>query len=131
VILDPADQTHFWALVDRLAATSKLVIDRPRRSRHPRISTVRYPLDYGHLAGTTGGDGDGIDVWRGTLPTHDVTGAIVTVDLGKRDAELKILVGCTPDEARAALEFHTGDRVAGLLIPRDGGRPTIARPADL
>jgi inorganic pyrophosphatase len=121
VTLGLTDHAHFWALVDRLVTTSEPVIDRPKGSLHPRSSTARYPLDYGYLAGTISGDGDGIDVWRGSLPEGGVTGAIVTVDLGKRDAELKLLVGCTPDEARAALQFHTGDRVAGLLIPRDRG----------
>lgn len=47
-----------------------------------------------------------------------VTGAIVTVDLHKRDAEVKILIGCTPAEAVIALDAHNGGDQAGLLVER-------------
>src|SRR5437763_8416404 len=83
------DPSRFWELADHLVATSQIVIDRPAGSTHPRVPEVGYPLDYGYLDGTSGGDGEGIDVWRGSLPDARVTGAIMTVDLRKRDAEVK------------------------------------------
>ncbi len=110
--------SKFWTRLDALVAASEIVIDRPRGSAHPRYPDFIYPLDYGHLAGTRGGDGDGIDLWRGSLPDGAVTGAIVTVDLHKRDAEIKILIGCTPAEAAIALDAHNGGDQAGLLVER-------------
>ena len=37
-----------------------------------------------------------------------MTAVICTVDLGKRDAEIKLLLGCTPSEAQVILQVHNG-----------------------
>ena len=37
----------FWEALDRLAANSRLVIDRPQGSAHPRYPDLIYPYDYG------------------------------------------------------------------------------------
>lgn len=108
----------FWRTLDELVRTSRLVIDRPRGSAHPRYLDFTYPLDYGYLAGTTAADGGGIDVWIGSLSERRVTGIITTVDLHKRDAEIKILLACTPDEARLALATHQFGAQAALLLER-------------
>ncbi len=108
----------FWRKLDELVSTSRLVVDRPAGSAHPRYPDITYPLDYGYLAGTTAADGCGIDLWLGSLPDHRVTGVICTVDLHKRDAEIKILLGCTPDEARIALATHQNDSQAAAMIER-------------
>ena len=110
----------FWYALDELVRTSRLVIDRPAGSAHPRYPDFTYPLDYGYLAGTTAADGDGIDVRLGSLPERCVTGAICTVDLHKHDAELKLLLGCTPDEARIALATHQSGGQAAILLWRAG-----------
>lgn len=107
----------YWHRLDELVQASEIVIDRPRGSAHPRYPAVIYPLDYGYLAGTTAADGGGIDVWRGSAAESRVTGVISTVDLFKRDAETKILLGCTPDEAQVALATHrTGSQAATLTL---------------
>src|SRR5918998_4047001 len=87
------DSEHFWQQADALVADSEIGIDRPRGSAHPRCPDVRYPLDYGFLGQTMASDGSGIDVWVGSLPERRVTGAIMTVDALKRDAEVKLLIG--------------------------------------
>ena len=94
----------FWTLLGELVAMSEIVIDRPRGSAHPRFPENIYPLDYGYLSGTTSGDGHGIDVWLGNGDHTRITGVLCTVDLRKRDAELKLLLGCTPEEARVISE---------------------------
>jgi inorganic pyrophosphatase len=109
----------FWHKLDDLVGACALVIDRPSGSAHPRYPNLLYPLDYGYLAGTTAADGDGIDVWIGSLPERRVTGIIATVDLLKRDVEIKVLLGCTAEEARLALAMHqTGSQAAVLLRRR-------------
>jgi inorganic pyrophosphatase len=109
----------FWERADALVAASAIVFDRPKGSRHPRYPEVVYPLDYGYLAGTGAIDGDGVDLWRGSLPETRVTGVIVTVDTLKRDAEVKLLIGCTADEMAMALAAHQRWASQGvLLVPR-------------
>jgi inorganic pyrophosphatase len=109
---------RFWAHLDALVAGAAIHIDRPAGSAHPRYPAAIYPLDYGYLAGTTTVDGDGIDVWIGSLPDAAVVGVVCTVDLTKRDSEIKVLLGCTPQEARTVLAFHNAHSQAALLIPR-------------
>lgn len=109
----------FWQHIDRLVAEAEVVIDRPAGTAPPRYPDLIYPLDYGYLQGTSAADGSGIDVWRGSLPGGAVTGVICTVDLTKRDAEIKILLGCTPEEMQTALRTHNSGSMAGVLIGRE------------
>lgn len=116
---------RFWEKLDDLVAACDLVIDRPRGTLHPRYGFA-YPLDYGYLAGTRTGDGEGIDVWAGSLPEKTVTGLVCTVDAGKGDAEVKLLLGCTPQERYEALAAHNRGAQAGILVER----PELVVPGD-
>lgn len=118
---------RFWAGLDALVAASTIVIDRPAGSAHPRYPALVYPLDYGYLAGTTAGDGDGIDVWVGSQAHRRLVAVICTVDQGNRDAELKLLLGCTRQEATVVLDVHNRGTQAGLLIWRDEGAQEAQR----
>jgi len=110
----------FWLKLDQLVATHKLVIDRPKGSCHPRYPSFFYPLDYGYLENTQAVDGNEIDVWVGSLPERTVTAVVCTVDMVKRDAEVKILLGCTDQEAQVILGVHNTESMAGLLVERKG-----------
>jgi len=98
---DPA----FWQACDALVSSSAIAIDRPRGVPHPRHPVLVYPLDYGYLIGTTGGDGDGVDVWLGGGADKGVTAIACSVDMFKRDAELKLLLGCTDEEIAIVSRF--------------------------
>jgi inorganic pyrophosphatase len=100
---------NFWHKLDQLVAKHELVIDRPKGSHHPRYPEMVYPLSYGYLAGTQAADGEGIDVWVGSLPERAVTAIICTIDMLKRDTEIKILLGCTAQEMQKILDFHNDD----------------------
>jgi inorganic pyrophosphatase len=120
------ESEHLWQQVDDLVAASEIGIDRRRGSAHPQYPDNRYPLDYGFLAQTTASGGSGIDVWVGSLPERRVTGAIMTIDALKRDAEVKLLIGCTREEAEHALAWHNQGRQAGVLL----WRGAVTRPRD-
>ena len=108
----------FWDALDRLVDASETVIDRPKGSAHPRFPDFIYPVDYGYLKNTSSPDGAGIDVWVGSGEKR--VGAVVcTVDLVKRDSEIKILIGCT--EAETAEIYFTHNEspfMKGILIRR-------------
>lgn len=95
----------FWTLLGELVASSRVVIDRPKGSAHPRFPENIYPLDYGFLESTTSGDGQGIDVWLGSGDVRQLTAVLCTADLKKRDAKLKLLLGCTPAEVQTVMNF--------------------------
>ena len=100
--------TSFWHELANLTATNSIVIDRPKGSPHPCYPKVIYPLDYGYLAGTRSADGDGTDVWLGSLNTIDrmLTGILCTFDTLKRDTEIKLLIGCTEEDVQIIKDFH-------------------------
>jgi inorganic pyrophosphatase len=110
--------TDFWSAIDTLVAQSEIVIDRPGGTKHPRYDFI-YPLDYGYLKNTTSPDGGGIDVWRGSLADDRCDAVICTIDLMKRDSEIKLLIGCTEDEKNAALQMHNhSEYMKGIMVRR-------------
>lgn len=112
----PGRPTKFWAAAEHLVDTSEIVVDRPKGSSHPTVPEAIYPVAYGYLKGTTASDGEGIDVWLGSLEPKRITGVVCTLDLRKRDAEVKLLVGCTSGEENDILSFlNKGDMAATLV----------------
>lgn len=109
----------FWAAIDTLVTQSEIVIDRPKGTKHPRFDFI-YPLDYGYLKDTTSSDGGGIDVWRGNLPGVICDAVICTVDLLKKDSEIKILIDCTEEEKAVIMRFHNdSEYMKGAMIRRE------------
>ncbi|MEN6480839.1 MAG: inorganic pyrophosphatase [Anaerolineaceae bacterium] len=108
----------FWEKLENLIAASNPVIDRPKDTAHPRYPDLIYPLDYGFLEDTTSPDGAGIDVWVGSLPERRLKGIICTVDLNKRDSEIKIILGCTDDEIAMILKMLNDGSMGGIWIPK-------------
>jgi inorganic pyrophosphatase len=113
------ENTVYWQRLDQLVSSLEIIIDRPRGSKHPRYPDVIYPYDYGYLKDTQAMDQGGIDIWVGSQPEQGVTALICTVDLTKRDAEMKILLGCSRDEADIILKFHNDGPQSGILIFRN------------
>lgn len=110
------NENNFWLALDKLVSKSKVIIDRPKNSRHPKYPDCIYPVDYGYLENTSSMDGGGIDIWKGT--NGDTVDAIIcTVDLMKRDSEIKILIGCNEEEKQLALPNNKF--MKGILIRRN------------
>lgn len=108
----------FWSALQSLVSSSEIIIDRPKGTKHPRFDFM-YPLDYGYLKDTTSPDGGGIDVWRGSLGGNMCDAIICTVDLLKKDSEIKILLGCTEAEKDTILRFHNDSKfMKGVMIRR-------------
>jgi inorganic pyrophosphatase len=105
--------TSFWQSMADVLISNPVSIDRPKGSSHPRYPQVIYPLDYGFLENTTSSDGGGIDVWIGSLNSvannqgaKTLTGILCTFDTLKRDAEIKLLIGCTEEDILVIRDFH-------------------------
>ncbi len=105
-----------------LAKSHPIHIDRPRGSVHPDWPELLYPLDYGYLEGTMASDGDGIDVWIGSLEGRHLTGIICNLDPLKHELEVKLLLGCTSKEVEIILAFHSHD-MPTLYIPNSERQP--------
>ena len=68
-------------------------------------------------------DGEGLDVWLGSDPTRRITAILCTVDLIKRDSEIKLLIGCTEEEKNIVLRFHNRSE----SMKRAAGRKNIGK----
>ena len=120
--------TAFWHSMAELLIATPIILDRPKGSSHPRYPQVIYPLDYGYLENTTSSDGGGIDVWIGSLNSlmdkqgaKTLTGILCTFDTLKRDAEIKLLIGCSEEDIQVIQEFHK--EMHTLYIPN----PTVTK----
>ena len=114
------DNSNFWHYLDKLVSDSKIIIDRPKGTPHPRYPSYISPLDYGYLENTSSMDGGGIDVWQGSDPSQKLDAIICTVDLTKRDSEIKLLIGCTEDEKTIAYNAHNRtELMKGMLVRRE------------
>jgi inorganic pyrophosphatase len=49
----PSSISSFWAYLDQFIRACSVIIDRSMNSPHPRYPELIYPLDYGHLEGTS------------------------------------------------------------------------------
>lgn len=109
---------EFWNALDELVSNSEIVIDRPKGTAHPRYPDFIYQVDYGYLKNTTSMDGTGIDVWVGSGERR-IDAIICTIDLMKKDSEIKILIGCTEEEKAIIYETHNEtEYMKGILIRR-------------
>jgi len=109
--------TEFWQMLDELLSSSELVIDRPKGSHHPKYPALVYPVDYGFLENTTSMDGGGIDIWRGTHGS-DIDAVIITIDMMKKDSEIKLLVGCDEKEKQIILDTHNNSKYMKAIMIR-------------
>ena len=117
--MEKQSPSDFWSALDRLVSESKIIIDRPRGSRHPKYPDYIYPLDYGYLENTSSMDGSGIDIWKGSSGER-VDAVICTVDLFRKDSEIKVLIGCSDEEQQLVLNRHNNTQtMKGILIRRD------------
>ncbi len=110
---------EFWDYLQTLVETSRIVLDRPKGSQHPRFPQYIYPVNYGYLQGTTTLDGGGVDIFVGTLGSKMVVGVLCTVDLYKKDTELKILYDCTENEIKSILDFLNHKQMRSVPLYRN------------
>lgn len=108
----------FWEKLETLVSSYDIVIDRPAGLPHPDYPSMVYPVDYGYLEGTGAVDGGGVDIFVGATGLARVDGALLTVDLDKGDAEVKILYSCTASEMEDVHALLNAGSMGGLLVVR-------------
>lgn len=110
---------EFWSALDYLVQQSEIIIDRPKGTVHPKYPDFLYEVDYGYLNNTHSMDGGGIDLWKGTNEEQKIDAIMCTVDLTKKDSEIKILIGCTEEEKEKIYQIHNNsENMKGILIRR-------------
>lgn len=106
----------FWERLKTILNESEMVIDRPKGSTHPKYPKIVFPLDYGYLKNTSGGDGNEIDVWIGSLENKVLNAIACTVDILKRDTEIKLIVGCSDHEIEIIDKFYASEYMSAIIL---------------
>jgi inorganic pyrophosphatase len=110
----------FWEYLNKLVKKNEIIIDRPKGTRHPKYCNIIYDLDYGYINGTKAIDGNGIDVFKGSLHNKNVNTIMCTIDLLKKDIEIKILIGCTVSEIDKVYSFlNKSEYMKAIIIEKD------------
>ena len=110
----------FWNYLNKLVQENEIVIDRPKGSKHPKYPDIEYMVDYGFIKNTKAIDGNEIDVFKGSLHNKNVSTIICTIDLLKKDIEIKILIGCTEIEKQKVYDFlNNSEYMKAILIQKE------------
>lgn len=109
---------RFWQHLQTLVYESKIVIDKPKGTYHPKYPDLVYEVDYGYLEDTSSMDSQGIDVFVGDEKIRKVNDIAVTVDLLKKDSEIKILIGCN-DKEKIEKQLTGYAMLQGIIINRE------------
>ncbi len=88
-----------------LGKTVKIIIDRPLGSAHPQFPSLIYPVNYGYIPETVGGDGEEIDVYLLGVsePVTEYTAEIIGIIYREDDVEYKLAA------APAGTVIHQGE----------------------
>lgn len=100
----------------KLVIENEIIIDRPKGTKHPRYDNMVYELDYGYINNTKAIDGNEIDVFVGSLQNKNVNNIICTIDLLKKDIEIKLLIGCTISEKEKVYNFLNNSKYMRAII---------------
>ena len=108
-----------WAGWEALIARNGYTLDRPYGSAHPRFPDILYPIDYGYVNDTLGGDGEEVDLFVGSA-RNGLVALILTRDYRRGDRECKLIYDCTPEEVYLVNGFINYDRslMEGRLVMR-------------
>lgn len=111
---------HFpWETWEHIIETQGVTTERARRSIHPTLPEIIYPIDYGYVNGTVGPDGVEVDIFIGTARTG-LAALILTDDYRRADREVKLLYHCSPEEIYLVNGFinYNPDFMQGVLAMR-------------
>jgi len=110
----------FWESLNKLVSENEIIIDRPKGSTHPKYKNIVYVIDYGYIKNTKTMDGNEIDVFKGSLYSKNVNTIICTIDLLKKDIEIKVLIGCTEIEKQKVYNFlNSSEYMKAIIINKD------------
>lgn len=118
------------ALEAYLGQTVRITVDRPLGSHHPEDRDMIYPINYGYIPGTTGGDGEPQDVYLLGVkePVTEYTAKIIAIVYRDNDVEDKLVaapsgMSFTVQQIRAAIRFQ--EQYFRTKIKLDPARPVV------
>lgn len=92
-----------------------VMIDRPMGSRHPKHEDIIYPINYGYIPNTNGGDGEAQDVYVLGVdrPISNFHGRVIGIIHRENDNEDKLVAapaGMLFDQSEIATAVYFQER---------------------
>ncbi len=120
------NNAFFWQKIDTIFSSNRLIITKQKGESHSIYKNLKYPVEYGSLDDTLPEE-SGISVFRGSNKAHAVDAVVIAADILKKDIEVKLLIGCTPEEEISILQFmNQTEFQKGILVRRGDDIPTWA-----
>ncbi|MFV0381986.1 MAG: Inorganic pyrophosphatase [Breznakia sp.] len=110
----------FWQKLDTIYVSSEIVIEHKKNTAHPRFVNAICPVDYGFLRDTMSAEMSKIDVFIGSGDVSRIHAIMVSVDILKKDCEIKILIGCSEEETHDILVFLNENESQKCVLLRRG-----------
>ena len=111
-------QKEFFESLEKLIEENGIEIERQKGTAHPRFPDFIYEVDYGYIRSTKSQDGNEIDIFIGTS-NNGVAGCLVTLDLLKKDSEIKVLYNCTQEEIDKAVKMMSRGPMRCLILLKE------------
>ncbi|MBW9212244.1 MULTISPECIES: Inorganic pyrophosphatase [Terrabacteria group] len=125
------NSAYFWQKVDTLFLSSGYTILRKKGERHPQFPNLIYPADYGYVNETKSTNGNGASLYAGSENRNKITSLVIAVDILSREMDVKILVGCSPEEEEAILRYlNQTDYQKTILVRKGEELPSWAQTDD-
>ncbi len=126
------NNAYFWQKIDTLYLSSDLEMDKPAGTAHHLYKNLIYPVDYGHLQSNVDDIDKSVGLYRGSGPQKIIDTIVVCVDILKKDIEVKLLMGCTPQEEEKILIFlNQTDFQKTIVVRRGSDIPSWASSTNL
>ncbi len=108
-----------WEGWEEIILERGFTLDRPKGSVHPVHPEIVYPIDYGYVNETQGGDGEELDIFVGSAD-NGLVAVILTTDRRKKDRECKLILNCSPEEIYLINGFinFDPDLMTGKIVMR-------------
>lgn len=122
------NNAYFWQKADTLYLSSNIKLTKKKGEPHSTYKNLTYPVDFGYLS-ETGKEGYEIEVFIGSKPAYSVECMLVGADILEKTINAKLLLGCTPEEEYAVLDFMNKTNFQKTVLLRRGKEiPSWAMP---
>lgn len=111
------DDCNPTSVIDRAV---KVIVERPKGSVHPEHRDIKYQLNYGHVEGVTGGDGEEQDAYivGVNAPLQRLSefyGYVIAVIVRKNDVETKWVVAPVYGGISPRTPKYTKEQIAAAV----------------
>lgn len=113
------NNAYFWQKLDALFLSGDFKVIYKKGSKHPKIHSLVFPCDYGHIETLTGEGQTSLKVMKGSN-SNKVQAIVVCANLLDKDVNVIALVGLNVNEEEKVLQFLNQNDFQKTVVVRRG-----------